>query len=129
MINDQKIRYLLAGIFNTVFGYCISVSFYYFFHYYLHTFVILVLANILAISISFLSYKLFVFKTKGNWVPEYLRCYLVYGHVALIGMFLIWLMVDFLMVPFWISQALALMITIAFSYIAHRRFTFTNNIE
>jgi putative flippase GtrA len=129
MIDNQKIRYFLAGLFNTLAGYCIGVWFYSLFHYYLNTFYILVLANIVSISISFLTYKVFVFKTKSNWVPEYLRCYLVYGHIVLIGMFIIWVMVDFLRMPFWISQALALMITVFFSYIAHGRFTFRKNVE
>ena len=87
------------------------------------------LANILNISMSFLTYKIFVFKTRGNWLSEYVRCYVVYGNIAIVGMLLIWLMVDFFMVPFWIAQALILLITVIISYVAHARFTFKKNAD
>lgn len=124
MFKDKRARYLLAGSWNTVFGYCIGVLFYYLLHNLFHTLVIIVLANILNISMSFLTYKIFVFKTRGNWVFEYIRCYVVYGNIALIGMLLIWALVDFFMVPFWIAQALVLVVSVTLSYVAHARFTF-----
>ncbi len=129
MLKDKRVRYLLAGGWNTLFGYCVGVLFYYLLHNYLHTLVIIVLANILNISMSFLTYKIFVFKTRGNWLSEYVRCYVVYGNIAIVGMLLIWLMVDFFMVPFWIAQALILLITVIISYVAHARFTFKKNAD
>lgn len=124
MILNKRARYLLAGGWNTVFGYCVGILVYYFLHNLLHTLAIVALASILSISMSFLTYKIFVFKTKGNWLSEYVRCYVVYGSIALIGMLLIWVMVDFFMVPFWIAQAQMLVVTVIFSYIAHAGFTF-----
>lgn len=129
MLKDKRVRYLLAGGWNTLFGYCVGVLFYYLLHNYLHTLVIIVLANILNISMSFLTYKIFVFKTRGNWLSEYVRCYVVYGNIAIVGMLLIWVMVDFFMVPFWIAQALILLITVIISYVAHARFTFKKNAD
>ncbi len=129
MLKDKRVRYLLAGGWNTLFGYCVGVLFYYLLHNYLHTLVIIVLANILNISMSFLTYKIFVFKTRGNWLSEYVRCYVVYGNIAIVGMLLIWMMVDFFMVPFWIAQALILLITVIISYVAHARFTFKKKAD
>ena len=129
MLKDKRVRYLLAGGWNTLFGYCVGVLFYYLLHNYLHTLVIIVLANILNISMSFLTYKIFVFKNRGNLLSEYVRCYVVYGNIAIVGMLLIWLMVDFFMVPFWIAQALILLITVIISYVAHARFTFKKNAD
>lgn len=124
MSDHQKVMYLLAGGWNTIFGYCMGLSLYYLLYSYLHILVILVMTNILTISMSFFTYKLFVFKTTGNWFLEYVRCYVVYGGIALVGMLLIWFMVNFIEVPFWIAQALIVIVTVVLSYASHKRFTF-----
>jgi putative flippase GtrA len=122
----EKKRYLIAGIGNSVFGYSVGLMLYESFSLRFHIIVISVIANILAISFAFLTYKIFVFKTQGNWVSEYIKCYLVYGGAAVFGTALIWLFVDFFKIPFWISQAVVMGLTMIFSYIMHRVYTFTN---
>jgi putative flippase GtrA len=90
----------------------------------LHVVVIGIVANILAISMSFLTYKLFVFRTKGNWLKEYFRTYVVYGGTSVIGILLLWVFVDVFNSPFWIAQGLAIIVTVMITYIAHSRFTY-----
>jgi len=74
-------RYLLVGIWNTLFGY--------------GTFALLtavlnpivphsymwasLLSSLLNITVAYLGYKWFVFKTKGNYLREWLRCVAVYS--------------------------------------------------
>jgi putative flippase GtrA len=77
-----------------------------------------------------------VFKTKGNWLAEYLKCYLVYGMASVLSLLLIWGLVDGLGVPFWQAQGLVMIISVAFSYFGHSRFSFAgrskasgNNLE
>ncbi len=122
--DSSKLRYLLAGGWNTVFGYGIGVILYYLLSNYLHVTVIALIANIIAITMSFTTYKLFVFRTKGEWLKEYLRSYVVYGGMALLGIGLIWFMVNGLSIPFWIAQGLTILLTVIISYIGHSRFTF-----
>ena len=121
---NEKTRYLIAGIWNSVFGYSIGLMLYESLSLRFHIIVISVIANILAISVAFITYKLFVFKTKGNWFLEYYKCYLVYGGSAVVGTALIWLFVDFFKWPFWISQGIVMTITMVVSYFIHRIFTF-----
>jgi putative flippase GtrA len=125
-LDERKVRYLLAGGWNTVFGYSTGVALYYAFSNYLHVIVIATLANIIAITMSFSTYKLFVFQTHGNWLHEYFRSYLVYGGMALVGIGLLWIMVDGLNIPFWLAQGLVILSTVVISYIGHSRFTFRN---
>lgn len=121
---DKRIRYLLAGGFNTVCGYFLGVGTYLWLGGRMHIIYISILANILAITISFLTYKIFVFRTPGDWLKEYLKIYLVYGVTAIIGTLLLWLFVSLLSINIWLSQGLALLSVFAFSFFLNRSFTF-----
>ena len=48
-----------------------------------------VLSTVINISVSYLGYKTFVFKTRGNYLREYFRCYVVYGGVTLVNLALL----------------------------------------
>jgi len=91
----QFLRYLLVGGWNTAFGY---------FTYAALTWVLsrhvaygylyaALFSNLINISVAFLGYKWFVFKTKGNYLREWLRCFVVYGAAALPNLLLLPLVV------------------------------------
>ena len=70
-------------------------------------------------------FKRFVFKTiNTNWFFEYLRSYVVYGVKAVVGIFVLWLFVSILNINIYISQAVAMLVTIFLSYTGHKNFTF-----
>ena len=127
LLEKQSLRYLMAGGWNTVFGYGIGVGLYTILSSQLHVAVIAAIANIFAITMSFLTYKLFVFKTTGNWLSEYGRSYLVYGSMALLSIVLLWAMVDHLGMDIWYAQALVILLTVGVSYLGHKFFTFRSN--
>jgi putative flippase GtrA len=87
----EVIRYLMVGGVNTLFGYgCFTV-----FNMALsglgpHAYLLAsLLSNLVAISAAFLAYKWFVFRTRGNYLREWLRCLAVYSTgivVTLAGM-------------------------------------------
>ena len=74
-------RYLLVGAWNTLFGY----GSYAFFTAILSPMIpysyifASVISSLLNISVSYLGYKWFVFKTKGNYLQEWIRCVAVYS--------------------------------------------------
>jgi len=123
-LENPRFRYLLAGAWNTAFGYLCGVSMYYLFGDWMGVLIVAILSNILAISMSFLTHKVFVFKTKGNWIREYLRAYLVYGLSAIVGILLLMIFVELLDIKFWLAQALVILLTVIISYIGHKKFTF-----
>jgi len=127
-IDAEKIRYLLAGGWNTFFGYASGLFLYDTLGGRLHVVIVGIIANILAISMAFVTYKLFVFCAKGNWLVEYFRTYLVYGATAILGIGILWILVDGMGTPFWIAQGLAIFITVIVSYISHSRFTFRRRL-
>jgi putative flippase GtrA len=122
--NSQKIRYLLAGGWNTLFGYLVGVGLYQILHAHTQTLYIALLANTICISMSFLTYKLFVFRTSGRWLEEYLKSWTVYSGAALISSLLLWVFVDLLSISIYIAQALVIISTVVISYTGHSRFTF-----
>ena len=123
-LEHKPLRFLLAGGWNTVFGYGVSVGLYTLLAGKLHITLIAAVANIIAITMSFLTYKLFVFKTPGNWLLEYGRSYIVYGGMAIFGIILIWIFVDILGWWIWYAQALVILVTVGASYLGHKLFTF-----
>src|SRR5512135_2819529 len=74
-------RFLLVGIWNTLFGYgCYAGLTALLQPRFRYGYVAAsLLANLINISVAFLGYKWFVFKTKGNYLREWARCVLVYS--------------------------------------------------
>jgi putative flippase GtrA len=129
MIDSQKFRYLAVGGLNTVVGYAIGVAAYELLADSVHIIGIGIFANIVTISFSFLTYKILVFRTQGQWLQEYLKAYVVYGGVAIIGIFLLWLFVNLMGFSIWVAQGLVIVLTVAASYIGHARFTFRAKVS
>lgn len=117
-------RYLVAGAWNTAFGYSIGVALYLAMSPSFHIVAISVVANVIAITMSFVVYKLFVFQTKGGWLREYARSYAVYGVSGIFSIGLLWLLVDRIGLNIWLGQALAMVLVVLASYLGHANFTF-----
>ncbi len=117
-------RYLIAGAWNTAFGYAIGVLLYLLLVQDIGIVWVGILANMISITMSFTVYKLFVFQTRGNWAREYLRSYVIYGGSGVLGVILLWLLVGQLGFNIWIGQAMSIFLVVVASYIGHSRFTF-----
>lgn len=123
-IPSKKARYIVVGALNTAVGYGIGVIGYLLLESRVSLIGIGIICNIVAITFSFVTYKCWVFQTKGQWLTEYARCYLVYGGTAVLGVGLLWLLVGKLAISIWFAQGLIIIITIIVSYLGHNRFTF-----
>lgn len=117
------IRYLLIGAWNTLFGVGVYTLLLIVFgqeHYLL----LGVVSNILAITNAFLGHKLLVFRTRGNWLQEYLRCYVVYAGNMLFGFSCMILCVDvFHWDAVWSNLGVTAL-NFALSFLGHRFFSF-----
>ncbi|MDD5593445.1 MAG: GtrA family protein [Candidatus Margulisbacteria bacterium] len=125
----QKIDYLLVGLWNTIFGYLAFVAFYYLLGHRVHYLWLLILSNILSITNAYVGYKLFVFKTKGNYLQEYARFYIVYGLAFLLNFALLPVGVEFFRFSPVIAQAALTFINVAFSYLGHKNFSFKSGFS
>lgn len=121
------------GIWNTLFAYCFfavlvalldpRIS-----HGY-------ILASLVSspvnITVAFLAYKWFVFKTKGNYLREWIRCVAVYGSGVLLNLALLPVIVEAIrhtthydrQAPY-IAGALLICFGVLYGFIGHKNFSF-----
>ncbi|CAM2141471.1 GtrA family protein [Pararobbsia alpina] len=125
VLDAKQARYLIVGAGNTAFGYGVTVGLYYLLVHRLHIVAISLIANVISITFSFVTYKVFVFRTHGKWLQEYLRAYVVYGFAALLSTALLWLLVNFAGIPMWIAQGVVILLVVILSYLGHNFFTFS----
>ena len=135
----QVFRYLLVGIWNTGLGYATFVLFTYLLserwpHYgYIPGGL---LSSVISITVAFFGYKFFVFKTKGNYLQEWLRCMAVYGSSIAIGsvilpcvVFLIRHMTAIDTKAPYIAAALMTGFNATYNFLGHKKFSFRTGLD
>jgi putative flippase GtrA len=132
----QFSRYLLVGGFNTFFGYSLFALFNWFFagvsYGYMYA---SFLASLISIAVAFLGYKWFVFRTRGNYLMEWVRCVGVYGSSMAIGLVGLPILVPILRghlhhperAPY-IAGAILTVITVIFSFLGHKNISFRQRL-
>lgn len=122
--HDEKFKFIAAGCFNTVSSYFLSIFLYYIFLDKVKLIYILIFIYILSIIISFLTYNFFVFKPSKNIFFSFIKFFSMYGFFSIAAIFSVWILVDFLLIEFWIAQLAVLIVTIVLSYFGNKRFVF-----
>ena len=114
----------MVGAWNTVAGYVIFVLIYLALSAHLGYLVIAMLAHIAAVTQSFLTQRVLVFRSEGYWLAEYVRFHL--AHLASLGIGLagLWLFVERFGLPPLLAQAILTAMVVILSYFVHRHFTF-----
>jgi len=133
----QLVRYLLVGGFNTAFGYGLfallnwSLTGLGSYSYMYAAF----LSNLIAISVAFLGYKWFVFRTRGNYLIEWIRCLGVYGSSMLISLAGLAILVPILrrdlhrpQVASYLAAAIMAIVTVIFSFLGHKNISFRQKL-
>ena len=88
----KLMRYLVVGVWNTIFGYSTFAGInWLLFHRGIPASYIYaqVISNFINITVAFLGYKFFVFKTQGNYFNEWLKAMAVYWSGFLPGLILL----------------------------------------
>ncbi len=135
---SEVIRYIVVGVWNTIFGYGLYSSFVFLYghflpHRYLPLTVVLasVTAKPISITMAFFCYKHFVFRTHGNYLREWLRCFAVYG-VGMLPELIALPILTHLFLNFslthrpapYLAGAVITVFTATFSYFGHKKFSF-----
>lgn len=133
---EQFLRYLLIGGWNTVFGY----TCFFLMNRWLATVMpaysylaASLASNLVAITVAFLGYKWFVFRTRGNYLREWVRTLAVYSGSVLVSTLALAPLVGLIRhttryqseAPY-IAGAVVAMFTVVSSFLGHRYFSFGN---
>ncbi len=86
--------------------------------------VILVFSSVVNITQAYVCHKFFVFKTKGNYLKEYLRYYMVYSIPMALGFVFFPFCIEVLKMNFYFTQALLTFVTVIISYFGHKNISF-----
>ena len=138
MPGAEVIRFLMVGGFNTAFSLALYSGCVIFFGRLLPTHgkpliadIAFVVSTPVAITVAFLCYKHFVFKTKGNYLKEWLRCFAVYSVSFPMGLVILpaathlfqRVALTHAYAPFLAGIVNSLIIA-CYSYFAHKKFSF-----
>lgn len=122
--HKQKITYFITGAWNTLFGYGSFVLLYGMLSQKINYTIILTLSYILSITNAYIGYKLFVFKTKGGFLREYLRFYVVYGGAYVVNIVLFPVLTVYMGINPYFAQVIITFFIVVFSYISHKNYSF-----
>ena len=137
MPTKEVIRYLIVGVWNTVFAYalysCFVLLYGHLFPRQLPWAAVLasVSAKPIGITMAFLCYKHFVFRTHGNYLREWLRCFAVYGAGMLPELIALPVLTKLFLhfalthrpAPY-LAGAVITVFTATLSYFGHKKFSF-----
>lgn len=124
-IEEKKLRFLIIGGVNTLFGICAFSTLYYLLqNLHLHYLIILFIAQLIAINFSYFSNKLLVFQTEGNFRNEYPKFFFYQMLVFILNLGPFAALVEITEVHPIIVQIFLTCLTVLISYIYYNRFTF-----
>jgi putative flippase GtrA len=126
--HGEKVRFLFVGGWNTLFSIGVLWVLDRYIPYDAKSLVqkeaVLVLSWVISVTQNFFTFKLLVFRTRGNWLKEYLRMYVTYaaafvvqsGIILALSTWLGWSL-------FWANLPTIVVVTVM-SYFGHKYFTF-----
>jgi len=133
----EVVRFLLVGGFNTGFSLALYNLFVLLVRHFIRNEILVAdtaqcLSMPIAISVAFLGYKWFVFRTKGNYLIEWLRCFAVYGVGFPLSILVVLPAATELFLSFHITKPYAAnlagivnsLVIACYSYFAHKKFSF-----
>jgi putative flippase GtrA len=120
----RKLRFLLAGGYNTVFGYLVFGALFFALGKTISYLLIALLAHLISLVNAFVVHRRLVFRSTGQWRASFIRFNLSQLSSLAFGMTCLYALVEFGRIKPLAAQALAMMITVPLTYLLHRRFSF-----
>jgi len=120
----EKLRFLVIGVYNTVFGYLAFAGMYLLLRSRVHYLGILVLAHILAVINAFLGHKILTFRVQGHLIVDFLRFNLTYLGSLIVGLGGLPFLVEIMHLHPLTSQAILICISTFGSYLMHKNISF-----
>ena len=120
----MKIKFLISGIFNTLFALIFTNYFYYYFNDLLGLKLILLINNIVPITFTFIMHKYYVFKSNGNFFSEYIKTIINYSILGIFNFIILFYLINELNVNFYILNFFFIVLLVPVSYMMQKKITF-----
>jgi putative flippase GtrA len=122
--HGEKMRFLLVGGWNTLFSYGTLWILDALLHARLHYTLILILNWVIGVTHNLFTFKLLVFRTKGSWLKEYLRSFVVYAGSLVLNLAIVAVIIEVWHPRLVIAQLPAIAVVTIVSYVGHKYFTY-----
>lgn len=124
LVKDRRVAFLIVGGFNTVVGYLWFVLFQALVGHTLGYMWALVFSHITSVLCAFVMHRQFVFRVRGHWWRDLARFEVVQLTALGFNFVALPLLVEVAGLAPVIAQAIIVVVTVTFSYFAHRHFSF-----
>ena len=120
---DDKIRFLLIGCINAAIAYAIFALFIYILGQEYYTLCV-ILEWVLSSPFSYLNQKFFVFCTKGNYLKEYLKCWMTWMVSMVLNAIILELLMRFAWKNAYFEQIVSTFLVAIVTYVLFKYFAF-----
>lgn len=124
VVRSEKVRYLLVGGYNTLFGYALFVALVLGLGDWLHYLVVLVISHLIAVTNAYYAYRMFVFRDAATGLRSYFRFQSVYIATLGFNALALPLLVEVVHLGAILAQGIVTIFTVVVSYALHKRFSF-----
>ena len=124
LYDDERVRFLAVGGFNTAFGYGVFVLLQFLFGAWIGYLGSLFASHLIASSVAFVLHRRLVFRVKGKVLLDYVRFQSVYLVSLTINTLLLPVFVELLGWNVYLAQALIVCVTVVASFVGHKFFSF-----
>ena len=116
LLQNKKYRFIIAGSVNTCFAYLSTILLYYLLNSILNLFYIALMASVFNIVFSGMVQKYFVFSSKSILLAADAQVIIYYAAIAFSSSYLLDIMVNYIGISIWISQAFLIVVSAVLSY-------------
>lgn len=124
--NDEKLRYLLIGFYNFLFGYAVFYTVFFFYFNKVNYILLLTFVHLLSTTNNFFLYSKFVFLKEKIKLSEYFKFNFSYLILYFLNLLLLSLAINFVNLNIYLSQFLIMIIMVLFGYMFNKFFVFKN---
>jgi putative flippase GtrA len=125
LLDDQRVRYLAVGGYNTISSYLLFVGLQLAFGHDVHYLILLVVTMIVSVLQAFVLYRRFVFHaSEGHWPGQLLRFSQVYAGAFAVNLALLPVLVQLVGLPVIVAQGVLVVTTVTSSFVGHRKWSF-----
>jgi putative flippase GtrA len=125
----QKLRFLLAGAFNTGVGYVLFSGMFLLFGRWIHYLLIGLAAHFIAVVNAFIVHRLLVFRSTEKWQRSFVRFNLSQLVSLGFGMTALYSLVEFVKWNPLLAQAAVTVVSVVLNYLLHRFFSFRKTVD